>query len=277
MQAVVHDLVGLGFTEVEAKAYCELLRTGPLTGYRLASAIDKAPSNIYQTLDSLSRKGAVLADNTEPKTFRAVPATELLSSLERGFKRRKQGALQSLRAIPHSAPLDRFYSLRTVEQTYERARMMLGKAKEIVLFDLFPQPLRVLNVALQKAASRGVVIGGIGYGPQLSQSFLQMWNHPWDLVANTWPGLQVTVVVDARECLIALLSKDGEEVKHSMWTDSVYLSCLQHSGLACEIQVAAKKREVSDPIVTMGLITTPPIGLRILAREAENGPAAYHR
>jgi len=66
---------------MEAKAYCELLISGPLTSYRLASAIDRAPSNIYQTLDGLARKGAVLTDDADPKTFRAVPATELLASL----------------------------------------------------------------------------------------------------------------------------------------------------------------------------------------------------
>ena len=262
------DLVALGFTEIEARAYCELLKRGPATGYKLAGAIHRAPSNIYQTLESLRRKGAILADDTEPRTFRAVPATDLLRSIERSFRRRKQGALGNLRDIGSEARDDRFYSLRTVEQVYERASTMLAAAEEIVLFDLFPGPLSALQPALEQAARAGTTVGGISYGDVPKVDRVQIWNHPWQLVAGTWPGQQITLVVDAQQCLLALLSHNGEDVRHALWTDSFYLSCLHHGGLACEIQVAARKREPTDPIVKLGLLTKPPIGLRKLARGA---------
>ena len=261
------DLISLGFTQIEARAYCELLKNGPQTSYRLASAINRAPSNIYQTLDSLSRKGAILIDEAEPRTFRALSAEQLMRSLEKGFRRKKDDALKKLRDARPGVLDDHFYSLRSVEQVYDRARAMLAAAREIVLFDLFPRPLLLLREALEETAQRGVSTAGIGYGT-VAKGKVQVWSHPWHSVPKVWPGQQVTIIADARECLIALLSHDGEEVRHALWTDSVYLSCLHHSGLACEIQVAEREREPDDPIVKLGLLAKPPLGLRTLRRQA---------
>jgi len=260
-------LMELGFTEMEARAYCELLKEGSATAYRLATAIDRAPSNIYQTLESLSRKGAVVRDMAEPRTFRAVPAAELLGLLERGFRRRKQGALETLHAMGSGAPDDRLYNLRTVEQVFDRARQMMENAKEVLLFDLFPEPLRRLCQSLEEAASRGVIVAGISYGDFPKAKGVQHYAQPWDLVSRAWPGQQITIIADAKQLLVALLSENGENARHAMWTDSAYLSCLLHGGLACEMQASVKTRKRLDPIVKLGLLTQPPPGLRALARE----------
>jgi len=261
-------LVELGFNEVEASAYCELLKDGPATAYRLATAIHRAPSNIYQTLESLCRKGAIVADTAEPRTFRAVTARELLKSLEQGFRRRTQGALESLRTMESDAPDDRLYNLRTVEQVFDRARRMLEEARDVVLFDLFPDPFRRLVNSLQASTTKGTTVAGISYGAPPRVKGIEVYAHPWEAIARAWPGQQATIVADAKATLVALLSRDGESVRHAMWTDSVYLSCLHHAGLACEIQASVKGREPQDPIVRLGLLTQSPPGLRVLTGES---------
>jgi hypothetical protein len=77
---------------------------------------------------------------------------------------------------------------------------------------------------------------------------VHVYAHPWYLLAETWPGQQLTIVADARQCLMALPAHGGETILHAIWTDGVYLSCLQHGGLACEIEIAAKKRKPNDPL-----------------------------
>jgi hypothetical protein len=88
------------------------------------------------------------------------------------------------------------------------------------------------------------------------------------MVAKAWPGQQLTLVADAKESLLALLSRDGKSVRHAFWTDSVYLSCLLHSGLACEIQVASETFQAPELVRKLGLLTKAPPGLRILAATA---------
>ncbi len=53
-------------------------------------------------------------------------------------------------------------------------------------------------------------------------------------VLEQWRGQQLNVVVDGRESLTALLDAEMKEVHQGLWTNSLYLSCLMHSGRLAE-------------------------------------------
>lgn len=232
-------LLDLGFTEIEALVFCELTRLGPSTGYRLAKAVGKAPTNTYQALDALSQKGAVLVDEGEAKTWRAVPAAELIAALNARFEQRSQAGLSALQTLKAPDAEPRLYALKTPDQVLARARSMIAAAREVVIFDLFPEPFAALEPDLAQAAARGVRAVGQIYAPQATPVETVLRDTaPSQLAA--WPGLQVTVIADAREHLTALLSRDGRRCRHGVWSDSVYLACVQHSGLAAEIVLAAQ-------------------------------------
>jgi sugar-specific transcriptional regulator TrmB len=271
-------LAALGFTEMEAAVYCELLRSGPATGYRLGQAIGKAAANTYQALASLTQKGAVLVDDREAKTYRATLPDELLSALERGFAGRRDQAKDALEALNAPAPDDRIYQLSTPAQVYERAAAMVERAQEIVLFDLFPAPLARLKPALTKAHARGVAVSGLVYGAPRALPFTAIASPSANVVAERWPGQQITLVADAREHLVALLAPDGQSVRHAVWSDSVYLACLKHSGLAAEIRVAGLAPKDQDPQGSVALLKAFPPGLRTLLgpadKSARKGDAA---
>lgn len=260
-------LAELGFTETESRLYCELARGGPATGYRLARAIGKAPANVYQALESLSHKGAVLVDETQAKAWRAAPAAELVASLKAGFDRRSGAALAALTAIRPPDPDTRLYALKSPEQVFARARAMIAAAREVVLFDLFPGPFEALCPDLERAAASGVTVAGQVYAPAAA-SFPVVQADASGLVAERWPGQQITVVADAREHLVALLSRDGERVIQGVSSDSAYLACLQHSGLAAELRLHRGDR--GDTLFEgLALLTLRPSGLTQLLGETE--------
>ncbi len=266
-------LASLGFTDTEAALYCELLRGAASTGYRLAQAIGKAPANVYQALANLAQRGAVMVDDGETKTYRATPPAELLNSLQRSFdatRRKAQAALDSLYA---RAGDDRIYQLKAPAQVYERAESMIAGAREVLLFDLFQEPLAKLAPHLKKAHERGVTVAGLVYDkpPQLPFPVATMRSHSF--VPDRWPGLQLSLVADASEHLLALLSPDGLAAPHAVWSDSAYLACLQHSGLAAEIRLSAINRDDSDPFGSLSLLRAYPPGLRGLIgpRSTEQG------
>src|ERR1700678_258797 len=82
-------LAEMGFTELEARLYCELLRASPATGYRLSQIVGKAPANVYQALASMNQKGIVVADDDETKHYRAIAPAEVLEDLQQDFDRRR--------------------------------------------------------------------------------------------------------------------------------------------------------------------------------------------
>lgn len=259
-------LTDLGFTETEAAVYGALLKSGPNTGYKLAGEVGKAAPNVYQALDSLSRKSAVvMGEGGDTRIFRAVPVGELLSGLERRFQRRKAEALKVLKPLEEPSRDHRLYALNSVAQVYAKAEAMIAGARETLLFDLFPEPLAALLAPLEAAAARGVTVSGVTYGKAPPTSF-RCCAHDHGLWER-WPGQQVTVVADGAQSLVALIGCEGDGIEQAVWTDSPFLACLQHTGLAAEIHVAGLPRPLGEPIASLGLLSSRPPGLRELLGE----------
>jgi hypothetical protein len=266
-------LLGLGFTETEAMLYGELLSNGPATGYRLAGAVGKAAPNVYQALENLFNKGAVMATEGRTRVFRATPVEEFLAALDAEFRDRRTAARDALSQLADTRTDDRLYQLKTVAQVFERARIMIADAREIVLHDLFPTPYAELSEALSQTTARGVRVEGVHYPSDATPGNRQtsITGIPWD----RWPGQQITIVADACESLFALLSSDGRSVLRGHWTNSAYVSCINHSGLAAEIHVS---RTLSgpppEPIASIGLLAANPPGLKALLGEVVKAPEA---
>jgi|SRR5579862_8912292 predicted transcriptional regulator len=265
------SLAALGFNETEAAIYCELLRTPASTGYRLAQSIGKAAGNVYQALATLSQKGAVLIDDGEAKTYRAVPPSELIAVLSRNFEARAEEAARSLERLHEPQPDDRLYQLSTVDQVFERAMGMIERAREIVLFDLFPEPFRRLEGALARAATQGVTVAGLIYDRAVSTPYLALLSSGSQFVLERWPGVQMNVVADASEHLTALLTHDAGSVKHAVWSDSAYLACVEHSSRASELRAEASMGAEREVVSKLSLLASYPPGLRKLIGPREGG------
>lgn len=229
----------LGLTETEARIYCQLVRAGASTGYRIAKEISKAAPNVYAALDALANRGAVVSDGAEPKVFRAVPPAQLMAALQREFDLKRRAADSALSKVLADTPDDRVYRLKSLAQAYAKAEAIIAAASGIILFDLGPGPFEQLRSALDAAAARGCTVAGNAYADTAPTAFLTVVAPGADAIQARWPGDQFTIVADASEYLVALVSRDGAELRHGVWSDSAYLSCLQHSGLAAEIRLNA--------------------------------------
>ncbi len=212
-----------------------------------------------------------MVDEGETKTYRATPPSELLANLQRVFDASRYEAQTALEAVHAQAEDDRIYQLKSPGQIYERAQSMIAGAEEILLFDLFAEPFAQLEPALKQAHARGVIVAGLVYGVVPSLPFPVAMARSSAIVAERWPGLQLTLVADAREHLVALLAKDGVTMLRGLWSDSVYLACLQHSGLAAEIQLSAVDPVPVSPLASLSLLRAYPAGLTRLI-----GPPVTH-
>jgi len=264
-------LTGFGFTELESRLYVELLRHAPATGYRLAQLVGKAPANIYQALAGLARKGAAVGTGTEPKAYRPVAPAELFAGLRQSFDSGARQAVGALNAIHAPVEEDRLYRIASVSQALVRARTIIDGAHDIVLFDLFPEPLAMLHASLLAATARGVTVAGLVYRKPTAASYTQVLAASAAFAAEHWPGMQMSLIADAREVMLALLAPGGEEILQGMWSDSAYLACLHHSGLSAEIRLAARSGRERDPLEHLSLLTARPAGLeRLVERKSRS-------
>ncbi|KQN79969.1 hypothetical protein ASE90_10860 [Sphingomonas sp. Leaf67] len=262
--AIETTLASLGFTEMEARLYCDLLRHGPASGYRLAQRTGKAAANTYQTLGTLSQKGAVIFSDEggDKKVYSPFPPRQLLNMLRRQFELRHDTALTGLEALHEPKSDERVYSIGTVAQVLERARTMLEQATEIVLFDFFPQIYDLLREEVDAVRARGVTVAGIAYEERHAVRDMPLNRESTELVGSRWPGLGLILIVDASQHLIAQLSKDMQRVLNAVWTDSVFISCVFHSAVAADIRLVALRADPSDPLRKLSLQGAAPIGLK---------------
>lgn len=78
---LVQQLQALGFSQYEARTYCALLQKSPANGHEVAKTAGIPTSKIYETLERLSHKGAVLVQRSEPTLWAPVPHRELVATL----------------------------------------------------------------------------------------------------------------------------------------------------------------------------------------------------
>lgn len=268
-------LTFLGFSEIEALVYCFLLQESPATGYRVSHAIGKPTANTYKAIAALAQRGAVVVDESANRLCRAVPYGEFFDRMGRTFDLQRQQAAMELAKLRQAEGDDRVYQLTSVEQVLERTRAMLAAAKRVALLDVFPSPLQLIADDLQTAARRGVKVVARAYEPVELKGMAVFVTGEAQRVLDVWPGAQLSIAVDAEQFVTALLSKDVQSVHQAVWSNSTFLSCMQHNALHGELQLTALQSGAPNKGVleTLSLTRLQPPGFeRLNARYGETPP-----
>lgn len=244
------SLEELGFTPLEARIYVELLRGGPLTGYRIAQRSGKAAANTYKALDVLAKRGVVACEDGQSRLYRALPFAEVASRLADDLARRAERAAAALRSLEAEPEDDRIYRLTDADAIFARARAMLAQAKESVVADAFPEAVGALSADLEAAAKRGATVAIQAYEPVSLSGVLVARHARETLATRSWPGVWLNLCVDGQATLIAHVYDDERTI--GLWTQNPYVSWIFYSGIASETALTRlRELAVADPSVSL--------------------------
>jgi HTH-type transcriptional regulator, sugar sensing transcriptional regulator len=230
-----NPLVDLGLTELESDIYAYLVENSPATGYRIAQKINKPRANAYEALRSLTEKGAVIVEDAGTQSFRALPPNEFLNQLDQRFQKSKARAAAALSKLKPAAADEKIYRLQSAAQVYQKLKAMLLKSETIVLLDLFPAAVDMIGDAVEETAARGVNVLVKLYRPTPLRRCRVVVAGDGEATMERWPGTWVNGIVDGREHLISLLSKNDGQALEAIWSGNAYLSIVYHSALYFEI------------------------------------------
>jgi sugar-specific transcriptional regulator TrmB len=166
-QIVADELVRLGFSTYEARTYVGLLAAGGGTGYHISNGTGVPQPKVYETLHRLVERGAAVQVSERPARYAAVPPQELLSRLERDFRRRLERARSSLDFLPREgddATGLAVKHLQSIEAGLERAREAIEGASARVYLHGRRDELKPLARAVEQAAARGVEFVLVHFG-----------------------------------------------------------------------------------------------------------------
>jgi HTH-type transcriptional regulator, sugar sensing transcriptional regulator len=163
-----HALVGLGFSEYEARTYLGLLGDKPVTGYAVAKATGVPMPKVYETLDRLASRGVAFKVDDDPALWIALPTHQLLAGVESDFRRRIAGAevsLRSLEGLESGVRLVPVWGASDWELIKERAAELIERAEDRVYLSGRGEDVAQLAGPISAVASRGARVHLLTFGP----------------------------------------------------------------------------------------------------------------
>jgi len=237
----------LGLSRLEAEIYVYLLENPPSTGYRIAKAIGRSKTNVYQAVEGLAAKGAILVSEGELRLCTAVSPEELLDQMERGFRDRKRLALDEVRSlIKPRAGGGGVYRISSLDQVYERARRMLRECEQTVLLDIYPGPLAQLRPAIEETVGRGINVFAEVYEPAEIEGATVIDRAQLPSLWTDWPVDALVIFVDGRQHMIAFLERGGGRVHDAFWSDSAMFSWAYGIYVISDLVVAGFTKQLAD-------------------------------
>ncbi len=244
----------MGLTNLEATIYIALLQYPEITGYKIANIIGKPRPNSYKALDSLLKKGIIIADDTSGKRlFSALPIDDYLDRLEHNFKERRRKIEDSLKPLEIPLQKDGIFSLENVDQVYAKAAQILREAQKIVIVEGFEVPLTRIKDSLEYIAAKGVTVFVKAYWPiEIKGCQVIVAGHEGKL-EHDWPWDTLNIVVDSEEFLLSLLKHRNTGIYQSFWSKNRFLAYTIFSGLAQEILFVTAENMLAENMTSKEL------------------------
>lgn len=204
---LIRTLRRLDFTEYEAKVYLALLASPQLTGYAVARGSGVPRSKVYEVLDGMIARGAVLVSHGEPATYGPLPPTDLVALT----RQRSEAALVAVGAALGRFAAERsdagvIWDIAGRETILARACEVIGRAERRVLLQLWAEDAADVRRALLAAAARGVRVVVVAYGePKLPFAKVYLHEPGAERITQEYGGRWVIVSADDAEIVAGVV------------------------------------------------------------------------
>ncbi|VBB09524.1 sugar-specific transcriptional regulator trmb [Lucifera butyrica] len=217
MNDIILKLEQLGFSSYEAKAYYALIRKYPINGYEI-SKIGKIPSaKIYDTINRLRIKGAIVESTTESGKYYPVPADTLLAKLKQEFTLMIQDLEGQLKKTEPLPDIDVTHNFSGYETFAEKTIGLIQNASVSLLLSVWPEEEILVSDAIAQAKKRGVtVVAGI-FGNSSIESNYYINLDSCGVSSQARLGNRLNIIIgDSKEVVICEMGENGKA--EGVWT-----------------------------------------------------------
>jgi sugar-specific transcriptional regulator TrmB len=158
LDELIQRLQALGFSQYEARAYCALLQKSPANGHEVAKTAGIPTSKIYETLERLHQKGAVLVQRSEPTLWAPVPHRELVATLRNRMDTTFSAVEQGLAQLGREQDTRLTWSLSGRGNVLESLRGAIDRTQQRLAAVIPAREVDQLAAALRAAVERGVAL-----------------------------------------------------------------------------------------------------------------------
>jgi HTH-type transcriptional regulator, sugar sensing transcriptional regulator len=212
LDELIQRLQALGFSQYEARVYCALLQKSPANGHEVAKTAGIPTSKVYETLERLRTKGAVLVQRSEPTLWAPVPHRDLLGRLRHDVETTFTAVEQGLAQIGYEQDTALTWSLSGRGHVVDSMRRAIERSRERLTGAIPAAALGELAASLRAAAERGVTVDLVTE----EDAAVDLPDGDGIRVRRRPDGDRLAVVVgDGEETVLADFGRDRPE---GMWT-----------------------------------------------------------
>jgi len=224
----IEQLVRIGFSEYEAKAYIALLEENPATGYHIAKVSGVPRSMVYEVLGKLVSRGAAMTVHKDGGTeYAPVPADEFLEQLHQDHEELITSLKEELVSLGSTSDMQYVWNIEGHENVITKAEEMIAQAAHTIYMATLPEAFYDLEDLLKGAIDRGVRVvvyssrcfdlpGGRVVAASMSEEDLRKTE-----------GLGLVLVIDGDEVLVG--ERLGAMQARASWTsNSLFVLIAEH-------------------------------------------------
>lgn len=209
------NLLHLGLTQYEMKAYLALIGRYPVNGSQLSRRSGVPRARIYDVLLSLKNKGIVV--ETGNGQYAPLPPQEFIKRIRDQFEISITSLENRLQSALEPILDDYVWTIRGYENVIAKAQGMIGSARQEVYIRVFPDEAHRLKQELSAAEKRGARVKYISMGKP-SADFQYCVIHPEsEKLEVQLGGRSFDLVVDKTEILVGMFEKDLEDRSPINW------------------------------------------------------------
>jgi len=239
LSELMPDLIALGFSEYEARAYLALYELSQATAYEVAKRAGLPKANAYTVLESLAKKEAAQPISENPLRYVAVSPKVLFERIASTTSKRCAKLIRTIPAATNSNDGGYVWSIKGEDAIAEKMEEMIDGARSHIWVKTEEKLLLPHREALQRAAKRGVSILIILFGTQIekfqfgnkSRTYLHEGN---GIPVGLAPHL-VTLTVDFEQAMVAEVRAAGGSYTRNKPIVNLADSLLRHEIYFAEI------------------------------------------
>ncbi|MGD8538645.1 MAG: helix-turn-helix domain-containing protein [Candidatus Aminicenantes bacterium] len=161
---IIKALEDLGLSNYEAKAYLAFLSESPLTGYKLSKISGVPRSRIYETIEKLTAKGLVLAQEGDTTLLRPISLESFLEKKEQESRKTIDYLKENLPKIEKTEEDHGIWNITGRERVFEIINYVISQSKSHIYLVSFENDIVHFESELLKAEKRDVFIFGVYCG-----------------------------------------------------------------------------------------------------------------
>lgn len=133
--SVKEKLMCIGFSEIEALIYIELLEKQGQNGTQLSKAMNQPRSTVYMGLESLLKKNIIylIPTQTDKKNYNPIYPQDLVKRLKREYSYILETIGQDLDKMYNKVKYERVFNIEGLENIKEKIKDMVMEAKNKVV------------------------------------------------------------------------------------------------------------------------------------------------